>query len=190
MLMVFDREPGQNQDLPGEIAQRSRSKTTQNGPSSSLELRSRDMLREDVDQLAELPPITTAPASSTGDLAASPVETRLEAQVRQEAAPSSGAGGLGGAMAGNAALRSEEESIGEDLLVVHVNMKPEALQNRAFNKVAHQESNRGRRASRRRSETGCVAGHRGGTGRGCAGSNLRLPDRFGRRSKQLPGRCH
>jgi anti-sigma factor RsiW len=113
MLMFFEREPERNEGLPGAVALRDRSARLET--LSAAKPAAQEELGERV--AAE----TAAPASAP--LAAASADRADH-----------GSGGVGGAVAAGAG-RAAEARDSDDLLVVRVTVKPEALRNRAIDAV-------------------------------------------------------
>ena len=136
MLMVFERMPDQNRNLPGQVAERgpaAQDKKEQNEPRAPLTVRALEAPPGEAAHVDELsPPATSAPTlSSRADRSVAMRDRVLESPAAQATAPSAAVGGA-------LAMRDKpapDAASPEDLLVVHVNMKPEAMQNKAFDKV-------------------------------------------------------
>jgi hypothetical protein len=138
MLMIFQRDPARDRDLPNEVAKNERdSDLVRSEPLSSLEFRAVEPLadRQNADDLmADNRP----PVDSVSQLAkeTAPVSLGREAERSMHVATAPTGGGSGGGgfphMHESVRFKESDADAGKDLLVVHVNMKPEALHGRAF----------------------------------------------------------
>lgn len=108
MLMVFERELGRNEELPDAVALKA--------PLPPLTVRSTDKAEEETVDAVAAAPAASVPASGS---------------IADRADASGGVGGAGAEMDAS----TVENTVGDDLLVVHVTVKPEALQNRSINAV-------------------------------------------------------
>ncbi len=123
LLMVYDRAAEHDQNLPNEVALRGRDAVIERGP---LVLRSVDEVREPsvgfADKVRSARPATVA---SESDALA----------LREDAS-----GTEGGSVVGTNAAAYKERDLnpaGDRLVVVHVNVNPEALRNRTFDAVLY-----------------------------------------------------
>ena len=149
LLMVFQQAPDKNRDLPNLVAQGERGdaqKTValrRNEPLPALEMRAVEPTRDDVAQVVESPPTEPAaqpaaapPASDAPQSFAVARGRELDVGIREEAAAPGGRGGLGSyGVRSNpqVALQATGADLtADELLVVHVNMKREAMRNRSF----------------------------------------------------------
>jgi hypothetical protein len=136
MLMIFQRDPARDRELPNQVAKNERdSDLVRSEPLSSLEFRAVEPLtdRQNADDLmADNRP----PVDSVGQLVkeTAPVSLGREAERVMQPATTPAGGGSGGVALPHMheSVRFKEADADKDLLVVHVNMKPEALHGRAF----------------------------------------------------------
>ena len=108
MLMVFEREPGRKEELPEAVALKA--------PLPPLTVRSTGKVEEEAMDAGAVAPSASVPAS--GSIA-----------DREDA--SGGVGGAGVELDASTIVNAG----GDELIVVHVTVKPEALQNRSINAV-------------------------------------------------------
>lgn len=147
LLMIFDRNPARDANLPEQVAQNKRdSNLVRNEPLPSLEFRATKQADEPLADRQEpaIAAYKAVPSEADAALAKKSPEMSLGMELARPAqtatAPSGGLGGAGGA--GTVAqpqtgesVRGKEIDTGKDLLVVHVNMKPEAMRERAFDSL-------------------------------------------------------
>ena len=118
LLMVHEGRDEPDEPLPNQVALGRRELSTERAP---LAMRSVGELREkSVDLPVEAPSLPPATAAAEREI----VADRLDA--------SEPASGSVAATDGAQELSSAAVSVGDDLVVVHVNVKPAALQNRVF----------------------------------------------------------
>jgi len=137
MLMFFEREPERNQGLPDAVAKRD--DTSQDEALFDRRSLAEERGEAEVDKLAAARP--AAPASAPA-LAAAPAGAPASASASASAPLATVAadrgnsrlGGVGGSMAA-AEDKAAEPSDAAQRLLVRVNVKPEALQNRTFDEV-------------------------------------------------------
>lgn len=147
MLMIFQRDPARDAGLTSEVAKSEReSDSGRNQPLSRLESRAAESaVEQPVEPLADNPVAAPAVANqslagnTSGQLAKETLSVSAEREtgppMQPGAAPDGGMGGGAGGMVLPqlaAGVRSKEVQADMELLVVHVNMKPEAMRGRAF----------------------------------------------------------